>query len=242
MSESNIKGNVGPLRGVKVVDLTRALAGPICTMILADMGAETIKVEEPPKGDGGRIDQMTGSDIPQPFIRNKKSVTLNLRADEAKEILRRLIQWGDVLVENYRPGFMKRIGFDYPALQEINPRIIMTSISGYGQTGPYAQRAAFEPVGQAMGGLMSVTGLADLPPMDAGAAVADISTGVFGALGTLLALYHQKSTGRGQHVDASLVESIVFLMGLNLSLYNAGQALEKGGLFSPTRTPRVVGF
>lgn len=237
MSEPDIKSNPGPLSGVKVLDLTRALAGPICTMILTDMGAETIKVEEPPRGEGGRAGQPSASAEPQPFNRNKKSVTLNLRTDRAKEILRRLIQWGDVLVENYRPGFMKRIGFDYPAVREINPRVIMTSLSGYGQTGPYAQRAAFEPVGQAMGGLMSVTGPADMPPMDAGAAVADISTGVFGALGTVLALYHQKSTGQGQHVDASLVESIVFLMGLNLSFYNIGQDPGKGGLFSPTRTP-----
>lgn len=237
MNELNIKGNPGSLSEIKVVDLSRALAGPICTMILADMGAEIIKVEAPPMGNEGGADQPSVSAEPQPFNRNKKSVTLNLQTGKAKEILHRLIQWGDVLVENYRPGFMKRIGFDYPAVRKINPRMIMTSISGYGQTGPYAQRAAFEPVGQAMGGLMSVTGPADMPPMDAGAAVADIGTGVFGALGTLLALYHQKSTGLGQHVDASLVESIVFLMGLNLSLYNIGQDPGKGGLFSPTRTP-----
>jgi crotonobetainyl-CoA:carnitine CoA-transferase CaiB-like acyl-CoA transferase len=237
MNESNIKGSPGPLTGIKVVDLTRALAGPICTMILADMGAEIIKVEEPRRSSVRRDDEPPTNAEPQPFNRNKKSVTLNLRTEKSKVILRRLVEWGDVLVENYRPGFMERIGFSYPEVREMNPRIIMTSISGYGQTGPYAQRAAFETVGQAVGGLMSVTGPADMPPMDAGAAVADIGTGVFGALGTMLALYHQKSTGLGQHVDASLVESIVFLMGYNLSLYNIGQAPEKGGLFSPTRTP-----
>ncbi|UCB42966.1 MAG: CoA transferase [Dehalococcoidales bacterium] len=237
MSESNTKDNPGPLNGVKVVDLTRALAGPICTMILADMGAEVIKVEEPPRGGDEGISRLSVGAGPQPFIRNKKSATLNLRTDKAKDILRRFVLWGDVLVENYRPGFMERIGFDYPALQKLNPRIIMTSISGYGQTGPYSQRAAFEPVGQAMGGLMSVTGPADMPPMDAGAAVADIGTGVFGALGTLLALYHQQATGLGQHVDASLVESIVFLMGLNLSFYASGQPIEKGALFGGARTP-----
>ena len=140
-------------------------------------------------------------------------------------------------VENYRPGFLKRVGFDYPVMKEINPRIILTSISGYGQTGPYSQRAAYDSVGQAMGGLMSVTGPADLPPMDAGAAVCDITAGIFGALGTMFALYHQKETGIGQHVDASLVESIVFLMGLNLSLHNVGRAPKKGELLSPTRTP-----
>jgi crotonobetainyl-CoA:carnitine CoA-transferase CaiB-like acyl-CoA transferase len=140
-------------------------------------------------------------------------------------------------VENFRPGYMARIGFDYPALQRINPRVVLTSISGYGQTGPYAQRAAFDSVGQAMGGLMSVTGPADQPPIDAGAAVCDIGAGIYGALGTLLALYHQKATGVGQQVDVSLVESVVSLMGFNLHLRNAGTPAPKGALFSPKRTP-----
>lgn len=237
MNESTVAENQGPLKDVKIIDLTRALAGPTCTMILADMGAETIKVEQP-VGDTGRRDIKVGvSDDPQPMNRNKKSITLNLRSEKAKEIFPNLLKWADVVVENYRPGFLKRVGFDYPVMKEINPRVILTSISGYGQTGPYSQRAAYDSVGQAMGGLMSVTGPADLPPMDAGAAVSDITTGVFGALGTMFALYHQKTTGLGQHVDASLVESIVFLMGFNLSLHNIGRAPKKGELLSPTRTP-----
>jgi crotonobetainyl-CoA:carnitine CoA-transferase CaiB-like acyl-CoA transferase len=230
-------GKPGPLKGVKIVDLTRALAGPTCTMILADMGAETIKVEQPPGCGSRRTATLSGDEEPQPINRNKKSITLNLRSEKAKEIFPRLLQWGDVVVENYRTGFLKRVGFDYPVMREINPRIILTSISGYGQTGPYSKRAAYDIVGQAMGGLMSVTGPADMPPMDAGAAVCDITAGLFGALGTMFALYHQKTTGLGQHVDASLVESIVSLMGLNLSLHNMGRAPKKGELLSPTRTP-----
>ena len=237
MSALNPKANSGPLSGVKVVDLTRALAGPTCTMILADMGAETIKVDQPLSRNSSQTSKSSTPPPPQPTDRNKKSITLDLRLEKAKEIFTQLVRWTDVVVENYRPGFMARVGFDYPAMQKINPRVILTSISGYGQTGPYAGRAAFDSVGQAMGGLMSVTGPANMPPMDAGAAVCDISAGIFGALGTLLALYHQKSTGIGQHVDASLVESIVSLMAFNLQLRNNGNAPEKGALFSPKRTP-----
>jgi len=237
MSEIKSTNNPGPLKDVKVVDLTRALAGPTCTMILADMGAETIKIEQPLRRDGRSASGPGPAGAPQPPNRNKKSITLNLHSDKAKAIFGRLIQWADVIVENYRPGFMKRIGFDYPVIKEMNPRVILTSISGYGQTGPYAQRAAFDSVGQAMGGLMSTTGPADLPPMDAGAAIADIGAGIFGALGTVLALYHQKSTGMGQHVDASLVESVISLMSFNLQLRNNGNPTEKGALFSPKRTP-----
>lgn len=231
------ENHAGPLNGVKILDLSRVLAGPICTMILADMGAETLKIEHPKDNLKNRTAGISGGEAFHTINRNKKSITLNLKSKQSKEILTRLIKWADVVVENFRPGFMKRIGFDYPAIKEINPRAILTSISGYGQTGPYAHRAAFDSIGQAVGGLMSVTGPAELPPMDAGAAISDITAGVFGALGTALALYHQKVTGLGQHVDASLVESIVFLMGFNLSLFNAGDSPEKGGLFSPTRTP-----
>ncbi|MBN1382332.1 MAG: CoA transferase [Deltaproteobacteria bacterium] len=237
MSTLNPQINSGPLSGVKVIDLTRALSGPTCTMILADMGAETIKLEPPPRRGRGRSTESPTPPHPQFTDRNKKSITLDLRLEKARNIFASLVGWADVIVENFRPGFMARVGFDYPAMQKINPHIILTSISGYGQTGPYAPRAAFDSVGQAMGGLMSVTGPADMPPMDAGAAVCDISAGIYGALGTMLALYHQKSTGVGQHVDVSLVESIVSLMGFNLHLKNTGNPAKKGALFSPKRTP-----
>jgi crotonobetainyl-CoA:carnitine CoA-transferase CaiB-like acyl-CoA transferase len=140
MNALNPKGDSGPLKEVKVVDLTRALAGPICTMILADMGAETLKVEQPPRRDNRQTSGSSTPPLHQLSDRNKKSITLDLRSEKAKEIMTRLIQWADVVVENYRPGYMARVGFDFPIMQKINPRVILTSISGYGQTGPYAQR------------------------------------------------------------------------------------------------------
>lgn len=234
---SDAKGNLGPLHGVKVVDITRALAGPICTLILADMGAETIKIEDPVKVMPQQPGQPSMANQPRMFERNKKSITLHLRSDKGKDILRQLIQWGDVLVENFRPGVMDKMGFPYSTVREINPRIIMTSISGFGQSGPYANRAAFDTVGEAMGGIMAVTGPADSPPITSGAAIGDIGAGVFGALGTALALYHRNSTGLGQHVDSSLMESIVFFMSMNLNLLNIGQPAGKGAVFSPQRTP-----
>ena len=240
MSEIWSEGNPGPLSGVKILDMTRILAGPICTMILADMGADTIKIETPVKPPPPGRPPMP--EHPRVIERNKRSITLNLRSDKGKEILNRLIKWGDVVVENYRPGVMESMGFPYDVMKKINPRIIMTSISGFGQTGPYANRAAFDTVGEAMGGIMAVTGPADSPPIASGAAVADIGAGIFGALGTLLALYHQKSTGLGQHVDASLMESIVFFMNMNFSMYNTGQPAGKGAAFSPERTPGAGTF
>ncbi len=237
MDKSPSESRPGPLNDIKVVDLTRALAGPACTMILGDMGAEVIKIDQP--SGSGRI---LSPSQPNPYDRNKKSITLNMRADDARGIFNRLIQWGDVLVENYRPGVMKQMGFDYDTVRKINPRMVMTSISGYGQTGPYANRAAFDSVGQAVGGLMSVTANADGSPTDAGAAVCDISAGIFGALGTVLALYHRKSTGLGQYVESSLVESVAYLMGYNLSLYVNREISETEGLFSPRRTPAAGCF
>ena len=228
--------STGPLHGVRVLDLTRALAGPVCTMILGDMGADVIKVEEPlqarRRGTGS-----ASREQPNPWNRNKRSITLNLRTSQGQELFRRLVRDADVVVENYRPGFLASQGLAYEQLKRINPRLVLTSISGYGQTGPNAARAAFDTVGQAMGGLMAATGPQDAPPIDAGAAVSDITAGVFGALGTSLALHQQRESGRGQHVDASLVESIVFLMGYNLALHNAGQHVPKGRMSAPERMP-----
>jgi CoA:oxalate CoA-transferase len=230
---SDTKSKLGSLKGVKVVDLGRPIAGAMCSMILADMGAETITVERPRKDIPGLVSYMS---------RSKKSVTLNLQTPKGKEILRRLIKWGDVLIENNRPGVMQRLGFDYPSVKAINPRIIMTSISGYGQTGPYAHRGGFDTVGQAMGGLMSLTGPTNGPPYDANASLADISSGVFGALGTLLALYHQQATGLGQYVESTLVESIVFFMVPELISQYRGMPVEKGELAWWKRRPGAGWF
>lgn len=232
MSNSEINNNPGPLKGVKVLDLTRALSGPICAMILGDMGAEIIKIEEPAEGDTGRANQPGGADMAEAFNyfhRNKKSVTLNLNNDKGKDIFRKLIHWCDVVVENFRPGVMKRLGFDYSTVHEINPRVIYVSISGYGQTGPYSQRAGMDTVGQAVGGLMNLTGDPEGTPMNAGTAVADTSAGVFGALGAILALYSRQATGLGQHVDASLMESIVFINQWMMALQViGGQDIDRG--------------
>ncbi|MBN1382760.1 MAG: CoA transferase [Deltaproteobacteria bacterium] len=207
------------LNGVKIIDLTRALAGPICSSLLADMGAEVIRVENPDNG----------KEKPQVDIavrlhhRNKKSVTLNMRSEKGKDMLRRLIEWADVLIENFKPGVMQEMGFDYPAVKKINPCIVMVSISGYGQTGPYAGRAGLDGVGQAMGGLMSMTGPDNTPPTTAGAAIADIASGTFAAFGAVLALYHRKSTGLGQHVETTLMDSVAYLMSLQIAKYAMGQ-------------------
>lgn len=219
----------GPLEGVKILDLTRPVAGATCTWILSNMGAETISVASP----GG-----PPNDHVAYLFTGKKSITLNIKAEKGKNILRRLIKWADVIVENFRPGVMERLGFGYEQVREMNPRIIMTSISGYGQTGPYANRGGFDTVGQAMGGLMSLIGPVDGPPGDAGTNIADVSSGVFGALGTALALYHQKTTGKGQHVEATLVESIVFFIVDQLVRTYRGDTPEKG---LPAQWKRIPG-
>ncbi|MEK7777717.1 MAG: CoA transferase [Chloroflexota bacterium] len=223
MANANKNNNTGPLAGIKVVDLTRYQAGPTCTMILGDMGAEVIKIEEP-GGDDGRENSVVGgfSLFFAAYNRNKKSVTLNLRTEKGKELLRRFIRWGDVLAENFRPGVMARLGFAYEDVCQINPGIIMMSNSGFGQTGPYAQRAAFNPVIEAMSGLMSMTGYEDKPPSSMGVGLADAAAGSFGAMGTILALYHRRNTGKGQHVDVSLLESELVLMSSGPFLRSLG--------------------
>jgi CoA:oxalate CoA-transferase len=220
------------LNGVKVIDLSRAIAGPICSSILADMGAEVIRVESPDR-DKDLANQPSADLAVKLFHRNKKSITLNMKTEQGKGILRRLIEWGDVLVENFKPGVMKEMGFGYPEVKKINPRMVMVSNSGYGQTGPYAGRAGLDWVGQAMAGIMSITGPVDAPPTLTGAPIADMSSGVFAALGVVLALYKRKSTGLGQHVESTLMDSVAYLMGFNLAKYSIGQDNVKGGLTTP---------
>ena len=197
------------LEGYKIVDLSRFVAGPYCTMLLGDMGAEVIKVERP-NGDEQRRMKPTIDDLSTYFMvgnRNKRSLTLNLKTPKGKEILRRLLAEADVVVENFRPGVMERLGFGYEQLRDLNPRIIMTSISGFGQDGPAAMRPAFDSIAQAMGGLMNMTG--DGKPVLAGTWVGDYSAGLYAAFGTMLALFSREHTGKGQHVDIALLDSIV---------------------------------
>jgi len=205
-----------PLDDLTVVDLTRALAGPYCTMMLGDMGARVIKIETP---DGGDDTRAWGP----PFIRgesayfmsinrNKSSVTLNLRDTRARDLLWRLLARADVLVENFRPGAMDRLGFGYDAVRAALPRLVYCSISGFGQTGPYRERAAYDLIVQGMGGLMGITGEPDGAPMRVGVAVADIGAGMFAAYAVLAALRVRDRTGRGQRVDAAMLDGQVAWM------------------------------
>jgi crotonobetainyl-CoA:carnitine CoA-transferase CaiB-like acyl-CoA transferase len=231
MTTRSDNDNTGPLAGIKVVDLTRFQAGPICTMLLGDMGAEVIKVEEVGSGDHGRDYEPSIDGISAFFAaynRNKKSITLNLKAGEGRELLRKLVQWGDVLVDNFRPGVMARLGFSYDEVRQINPGIIMVACSGFGQEGPYAGRASFDMVAQAMSGVMSVTGNEGGVPTRAGPAIADSTGGFFGAMGAILALFHKQKTGEGQFVDVSLLDGQLLLMSFNLIRAYLGVELKPG--------------
>ncbi|MFX1374206.1 MAG: CaiB/BaiF CoA transferase family protein [Promethearchaeota archaeon] len=204
---------VRPLEGINVLDLTRALAGPYCTMMLADMGADVIKLEMPGGGDFSR-------DWGPPFIkgestyflsvnRNKRSLTLNLKNEKTKEIIHKLIKNSDVLVENFRPGTMEKLDLGYDQIKEINPRIIYACISGFGQDGPYKLRPGFDQILQGMGGLMSITGEPERPPIKVGVAVSDIAGGMFAAYGILVALFNREKSNKGQMIDVSLLDSQV---------------------------------
>ncbi|MBI2907447.1 MAG: CoA transferase [Chloroflexi bacterium] len=215
-----------------MLDLTRFVSGCICTQILADMGAETIKVERQ-EGDPARHNAPVIGDIGGYFPglnRNKKGITLNLRKEKGKDLFRRLILWCDILVENFSAGTMERLGFPYSAVRALNPRVIMVSISGFGQTGPYAHRPAFDTVGQALSGIMSITGFADREPVYSGAPIADLISGYFGTIGALLALHHQQATGRGQYVESTLVESLLVTMSPNVVLEARGCGRQRGSL------------
>jgi CoA:oxalate CoA-transferase len=202
----------GLLDGVRVLDLSRVLAGPYCTMMLADMGAEVIKIEAPGKGDDSRMNAPVVNGESAYFMnlnRNKKGMTLNLKTEKGKEIFRSLTKISDIVVENYRPGVMKKFGLDYEKLKEINPSIIYAAISGFGQYGPYSQRAGYDIIGQAMGGLMSTTGWPDSPPTRTGTAISDVMAGISCCTGILAAYVNRLKTGEGEMVDVSLVDSIV---------------------------------
>ena len=210
------------LEGVTIIDMTRVLSGPYCCQLLADMGARVIKIEAFPNGDDSR-------QFP-PFVngfsgyytavnRNKESVRLNLKTQEGKKVLKELIEKADILIENFRPGVMDRLGFSYEKVSEINPRIVFTSISGFGQTGPYSERPAYDIITQAMGGLMELNALPGEVPVKTGAYTGDMIGGMLGALGTMAAYSGSLITGRGQHVDVSLVDSVVSFMCLRHDWY-----------------------
>ncbi len=204
----------GPLAGFRVLDLSRYIAGPYCGLLLADMGAEVVKVERPAGEDARTLLPRVG-DLSTYFIaynRNKKGITLNLRHPKGPELLRRLVTHADVLVENFRPGVMASLRCDYDRLQQVNARLVMVSVSGFGQDGPHAGRPAFDAIAQAMGGLMSITGLRGGPPMLAGAFVGDYSAALYAAFGAVTALLHRVRTGRGRHVDVAILDSVFSLL------------------------------
>ena len=221
-----------PLTGLTAVDLTRVLAGPYCTMLLGDMGAEVIKIERPDGGDDTRgfgPPYLNGESAMFLAInRNKKSMTLNLKHSEAKRIFTKLVERSDVLVENFRPGTMTSLGFDYATVSRINPRIIYCSISGFGQTGPYADRGGYDTIAQAMSGIMSATGHPDMPPAKAGVPIGDIGTGMFAAFGIVCAYIARQRTGEGQLIDTSLLDT-----SIALSLVESATFLAGGELPSP---------
>lgn len=220
----------GPLEGVKVADLSRFVAGPYCGLLLADMGAEVVKVEKSTGEDTRHIppffdDQEGDSHYAAALNRNKRAITLNYRKEGAKEVLRKLFKWADVIIENFRPGTLERMGFAPNVIHEINPKVILARCSGFGQTGPYKQRPGFDAIAQAMGGIMSITGREEDPPLLAGTYIVDYVTGMHAAVGILSALYERDRTGKGQVVDVSLYESAVSILVSMIPTYQQTKSI-----------------
>lgn len=204
-----------PLEGIRVIDLTQTMAGPFCTMNLADMGADVIKIEPPGEGEPTRqlgAAQKNGHSATfMTMNRGKRGLAVDLKRPEGLEIMKRLAATADVFVQNYRPGVAERLGLGYAALAAINPRLIYCAISGFGATGPYASRGGYDLIAQGMSGVISVTGDEDGPPAKSGIPVSDLAAGLFGAYGILCALEHRDRTGQGQFVDTSLLEAAMAL-------------------------------
>ena len=229
-----------PLSRFKVLDLSRVRAGPTCVRQLADWGADVIKIEAPPDGKEGLGGDRDNSDF-QNLHRNKRSLTLNLKAEEGREIFYKLVADADIVVENYRPDVKNRLGADYETLAKINERIILVSISGFGQDGPYGNRAGFDQIAQGMGGLMSITGAPGEGPMRAGIPVADLCAGMFAAQGAMLALLEREVSGKGQWVRTSLLEAMVQMLDFQAARYlKEGEVPGQAGNDHPTNIPTGV--
>ncbi len=235
----------GPLSGIRVVELGQVIAGPFCGQLLGDYGAEVIKVEPPGAGDvlrqWGRTD-LTGDSLWWSVAaRNKRSVTIDLRSAEGQQLVRDLVAQADILVENFRPGTLERWGLGWAELSALRPELIMVRISGFGQTGPYARRAGYASIGEAMGGLRALTGFPDRPPIRVGISIGDSLTGMFGALGALAALEARRRTGRGQVVDASIFESVLAVTeSLVVDWCARGKTRERTGPTLPGIAPSNV--
>lgn len=233
---------MGPLEGIRVLEMGQLIAGPFCGQLLADFGAEVVKIEPPKTGDAmrqwGRTDA-DGHTLWWPVIaRNKKSLTLNLRDSRAQDIVKALVAKTDILVENFRAGRMEEWGLGYDVLSKINPGLIMVRITGFGQTGPYSDRAGFASVCEAMGGLREISGHPDRPPVRMGISLGDTLAGQNGFQGALLALQHRNSTGDGQMVDASIYESVLSVMESLVSEYDGGGHIrQRSGSILPGIAP-----
>jgi crotonobetainyl-CoA:carnitine CoA-transferase CaiB-like acyl-CoA transferase len=239
----------GALTGIRVLDLSRILAGPYATQMLADLGAEVIKIERPGTGDDTRAwgppflkDRQQRATRDSTYFlccnRGKKSVTVDLSRPEGQEIVRRLAQHCDVVTENYKVGDLARYGLDYAALSTLNPSLVYCSITGYGQTGPYAQRLGYDPIAQALGGMMSVTGERTGRPQRVGVAVVDVLTAAHAVIAILAALRHRDATGEGQHVDLALLDvQVAAMINIAQAYLSAGVVARRNGNEHPSVTP-----
>jgi crotonobetainyl-CoA:carnitine CoA-transferase CaiB-like acyl-CoA transferase len=245
----------GPLKGVKVLDLSRVLAGPMATQTLADLGAEVIKVERPGTGDDTRgwgppfLNEDDGQASDSTYFaccnRGKRSITVDLSRAEGQAIVRLLSRRCDVLVENYKVGDLQRYGLDYASLRALNARLIYCSITGYGQSGPYSDRAGYDPIAQAVGGLMSVTGERDAAPgggpQRVGVAVTDMLTAIYGVSGILAALHHRSHSGEGQHIDLALLDvQVAAMINIAQAYLSAGVVAARNGNAHPSVVPSQV--
>ncbi len=231
----------GPLTDLLVLDVTRVLAGPFAGMLLADLGAQVIKVELPGRGDDAREFGPFANGVSGYFAsvnRGKRSITLNLKSAEGKAIFLRLAEKADVLIENYRPGVMERLGLDYESLRPTNPRLIYAAVSGFGQSGPYSHRPAYDAVIQGMSGLMSITGDEDGLPARVGVSIGDLSAAAFAVIGVLAALHQRDRTGTGQMVDVAMLDSLIALLENAISRYSiTGEVPGRLGTRHPSITP-----
>lgn len=245
MSARGEPAQAGPLKGVRVLEMGSLIAGPFCGQLLGDLGAEVIKVEPPDGGDPmrqwGHVRRNGRSYWWAVIARNKKSVTLNLREPEGQDIARKLAAESDVLIENFRPGTLERWGLGWETLHALNPRLVMVRVSGYGQDGPYARRASFGAIGEAMGGLRHLAGEPGRPPVRIGISIGDALAATFAALGALAALRARDATGRGQIVDSALYESVLAMTESMVAEYaGEGYQRERSGATLPGVAPSNV--
>jgi formyl-CoA transferase len=235
----------GALSDLRAVEMGQLLAGPFCGQLFADFGAEVIKLEEPTKGDPMRQwgrEKPHGKSLWWPVVaRNKKSATCNLRVEEGQALVKRLVAEADIVLENFRPGTLERWGLGFETLQEINPRLVLIRVTGFGQTGPYADRAGYGSIGEAMGGLRYVNGDPSTPPSRMGISIGDSLAGTFAALGGLMAVHVRQRTGRGQVVDSAIYEAVLALMESLIPEYAiAGYTRERTGAILPNVSPSNV--